>query len=234
MVTRIGKVTKIYPREGRVKVTFEDSESSSLPLAVLTMNKEYSMPSVGDRVITLHMENGTSKGFVLGTYYGGGMQPKANSGYRKDFTSGCYAICIGGAYTLKGSKILLSGSSASVSLGTKASIVGSEAVMGSSSSDDDDEADEPDSYFKVTFDSAEIKGATEVKVEAEGGAATITAGGGAAEVVVDTDTTVKASTVTIETDGDLIFKCAYGTITAEEIMKRLERIEDQLGIPHTI
>lgn len=50
MVTRIGKVTKVYPGEGRVKVTFEDSGSSSLPLAVLTMNKEYSMPSVGDRV----------------------------------------------------------------------------------------------------------------------------------------------------------------------------------------
>lgn len=29
MVTRIGKVTKVYPGEGRVKVTFEDSGSSS-------------------------------------------------------------------------------------------------------------------------------------------------------------------------------------------------------------
>ena len=133
---------------------------------------------------------------------------------------------------MKGSKILLSGSSASVSLGTKASMVGSEAIMGSTASDN--EGDEPDSYFKATSDNVEIKGATEVKVEAEGGAATITAGGGTAEVVVDTDTTVKASTVTIETDGNLIFKCAYGTITSEEIMKRLERIEDQLGIPHTI
>ena len=150
------------------------------------------------------MENGTSKGFVLGTYYGGGMQPKANSGYRKDFTSGCYAICIGGSYTLKGSKILLSGSSASVSLGTKASMVGSEAIMGSTASDN--EGDEPDSYFKATSDNVEIKGATEVKVEAEGGVATITAGGGTAEVVVDTDTTVKASTVTIETDGNLKYR----------------------------
>lgn len=197
MVTRIGKVTKVYPGEGRVKVTFEDSGSSSLPLAVLTMNKEYSMPSVGDRVITLHMENGSSKGFVLGTYYGGGMQPKANSGYRKDFTSGCYAVCIGGMYTLKGSKILLNGNGASVSVGTKASMVGSEAVMGSSSSED--ETGEPDSYVKVTSNNAEMK----------------------------------ASTVVIEAD-ELTFKCSYGIITAEEIMKRLERIEDQLGIPHTI
>lgn len=206
MVTRIGKVTKVYPGEGRVKVTFEDSGSSSLPLAVLTMNKEYSMPSVGDRVITLHMENGPSKGFVLGTYYGGGMQPKANSGYRKDFTSGCYVVCIGGAYTVKGSKIALKGSGASVSVGTSASMMGAEAVVGSSSSED--ETGEPDSYVKATSARVEIKGATEVKV--------------------------KAATITIEADSDLTFKCAYGTITAEEIMKRLERIEDQLGIPHTI
>lgn len=137
MNTRIGKVTKVYPEEGRVKVTFEDSGSSTLPLPLLTMNKEYSMPSVGDRVVTLHLTNGSSKGFVLGTYYGGGgMQPKASSGYRKDFTSGCYASCSEGTYTLNGS--------------------------------------------------------------------------------------------------DIAFKCSYGTITVEEIIKRLERIEDQLGLPHTI
>ena len=40
MVTRIGRVTKVYPAEGRVKVTFEDSGSSTLTLAMLTMNKE--------------------------------------------------------------------------------------------------------------------------------------------------------------------------------------------------
>lgn len=166
MTIRIGKVTKVYPGEGRVKVTFEDSGSSSLPLAMLTMNKEYSMPGVGDRVVTMHMENGTSKGFVLGTYYGGGTQPRTSAGYRKDFTAGCYATCKGGAYTLTGQKVTIQG-------------------------------------------------------------------GGAAGLTLAADTVLKAETITIEAD-NLTFQCAYGTIAAEELMKRLERIEDQLGLPHTI
>lgn len=184
-ITRVGRVTKIYPGEGRVKVTFEDSGSSSLPLAMLTMNKEYSMPSVGDRVVTLHMDNGTSKGFVLGTYYGGGSQPRANSGYRKDFSSGAYAVCSGSSYTLKGGQV-------------------------------------------------ELKSSTTVTVEGTGGAVQIKGTAGAGEVDIDTDTTIKATSVTIEASGDLTLKCGYGTITVEEIMKRLERIEDQLGLPHTI
>ena len=91
---RIGKVTNIYPTTGKIKVMYEDERSASLPLSMLTMNQEYSMPAVGDKVVTVHMANGSSKGFVLGTYYGGGMQPKANAGYRKDFGSGAYVIIL--------------------------------------------------------------------------------------------------------------------------------------------
>lgn len=245
--TRVGKVTKIYPGEGRVKVTFEDSGSSSLPLAMLTMNKEYSMPSVGDRVVTLHMDNGTSKGFVLGTYYGGGMQPRASSGYRKDFSSGAYATCSGGAYTLKGSTVKIQGSGASVSLSSIASLIGSKATVGSGSTEEGD----PETYFRASADKAEVKSASDVSVEAEGGevavkssttvtiegtggAVQVKGTGGAGEVDIDTDTTIKASSVTIEASGDLTLKCGYGTISVEEIMKRLERIEDQLGLPHTV
>lgn len=189
MSIRIGKVTKVYPAEGRVVVTFEDRESSSMPLAVLAMNHEYSMPQVGERVVTLHLDNGRSKGFVLGGYYGGGSQPRASSGYRKDFSSGVNAVCTGGAYTLSGTTLKLLGSGASVSIGSSASMVGSEAIMGSGASDD---GGEPAAYVKTTADSVEIK-------------------------------------------ADLItLKCSYGTITVEEMMKRLERIEDQLGLPHTI
>lgn len=246
-ITRVGRVTKIYPGEGRVKVTFEDSGSSSLPLAMLTMNKEYSMPSVGDRVVTLHMDNGTSKGFVLGTYYGGGSQPRASSGYRKDFSSGVYAVCRGSSYTLKGGNVKIKGGGASVSLGSSASMVGSKATVGSGSTEEGD----PETYFRASADKAEIKSASDVSVEAEGGqvelksSTTVTVEGtggvvqikgtaGAGEIDVDTDTTIKATSVTIEASGDLTLKCGYGTITVEELMKRLERIEDQLGLPHTI
>lgn len=143
MDLRIGKVTNIYPTTGKIKVMYEDERCASLPLSMLTMNNEYSMPAVGDKVVTAHMANGSSKGFVLGTYYGGGMQPKANAGYRKDFGSGAYITCDAGKYILK---------------------------------------------------------ATDVTVEAD----------------------------------DITLKCSYGELTVEELIKRLERIEDQLGLPHTI
>ena len=65
MTVRIGKVTNIYPSQGKVKVLYEDEGNTSLPLPMLTMNREYSMPLAGERVVTLHMENGSSKGFIL-------------------------------------------------------------------------------------------------------------------------------------------------------------------------
>lgn len=93
MNIRIGKVTNIYPNKGKVKVLYEDTGNTSLQLPVMTFNDEYSMPSVGDRVLTLHMENGSSKGFVLGTFYSDCKKPKVSSGYRKDLDGGSYISC---------------------------------------------------------------------------------------------------------------------------------------------
>lgn len=103
---RIGRVTNVYPN-GRLKVAYEDTENTSLPISMLTFNREYSMPKVGERVVTLHMGNGSSKGFVLGTYYdGGGISPIASSGYKKEM-DGSTAECQNGNYKLKGNKITL-------------------------------------------------------------------------------------------------------------------------------
>lgn len=88
MIVRVGDVIKVFPSEGKVQVSFADTSSSSLPLPLMTFGNEYSMPKVGDTVITLHMENGSSRGVCLGTYYGGGTEPAASSGYRKDFEPG--------------------------------------------------------------------------------------------------------------------------------------------------
>lgn len=227
MRMRVGKVTNIYPSEGRVKVQYEDEKSTSLPLAMLTMNQEYSMPSVGDRVVTMHMENGSSKGFVLGTYYGGGMQPKATSGYRKDFGKGAYVICSGGAYRLTASKVNLASSGASVSLGANASMVGAEVMIGCTAASEDETGEtEPDVYMKITDEEAELKSAMTVKVIADGGAVEITANGEAAKLTLDTEAVFEAENITL--------KCSYGEITVEDLMKRLERVEDALGLPHTI
>lgn len=114
MAIRVGRVTNVYPETGKVKVMYEDEQSASLPLSVLTSNQEYSMPSVGDRVLTLHMDNGSSKGFVLGTYYGGGRTPSATSGYRKDFGGGAYVACVNGAYLISADKITFQGSGGTI------------------------------------------------------------------------------------------------------------------------
>lgn len=225
MRTRIGKVTNIYPSTGKVKVVYEDEGSASLPLSMLTMNQEYSMPAVGDRVVTMHMENGSSKGFVLGTYYGGGMQPKANAGYRKDFGSGAYVTCRGGAYLLSagsvsikgGSRASVSGGGAAVSLNGDAALVGATVTIGSAAASEDEGSGEmePDVYLKITEEAAELKAVSEISFEAE------------------TDILLKAENIAVEAQ-EITLKCSYGEITVEEMMKRLERIEDQLGLPHTI
>lgn len=155
---RIGKVTNIYPSTGKVKVMYEDEDSASLPLSMLTMNREYSMPAIGERVVTMHMENGSSKGFVLGTYYGSA-KPKASEGYRKDFEDGAYVIC-------------------------------------------------KDRFYQLFAGSVSLTGRSEVIFESD-------------EAIL-----INAENITMQ--------CSYGTITAEEMIKRLERIEDQLGIPHVI
>lgn len=67
MMMRIGKVTNIFPDSRKIKVLYEDEGNASLYLSVLKINGECVMPNVGDKVLTLHMENGSSKGFVLGT-----------------------------------------------------------------------------------------------------------------------------------------------------------------------
>lgn len=143
MLVRIGKVTNVYREEGKVQVLYEDEGNASLPLPMLTMNREYAMPEVGEMVLTVHLNTGSSKGFAFGTYYGGGNSPKVSSGYRKDIEGGAYITCQNGEYL----------------------------------------------------------------IHAEG----------------------------IELDAkDITLKCNYSTVTVEEIIKRIERLEDVLDLPHTI
>lgn len=144
MIIRVGKVVNIYPDKGKVKVHYSDTDNTSLPLPMITMNNEYLMPKIGDTVLALHMTTGSSKGFILGTYYNENRMPKTDTGYRKDIDDTTYITCINGE----------------------------------------------------------------------------------CEVHIGTSLLIKSSDIKLE--------CSYGTITVEEIMKRIERIEDALNIPHTI
>lgn len=237
MRMRVGKVTQIFPNTGKIQVLYEDEGNASLQLSMITMNQEYSMPTVGDRVLTMHMENGSSKGFVLGTYYGGGMQPRANSGYRKDFGGNAYVICKSGAYRLSAGSVTLLGGGAALNLKGKASLVGSEVTVGSGDSEDEDT--EPDVYLKITSDTAEVKATEKISLnsdneaEVKAAAKIDIASDTGANLTLDSESELKAPTLVIEAD-DLTLKCSYGEETFENILKRIERIEDQLGLPHTI
>lgn len=237
MRMRVGKVTEVFPNTGKVKVLYEDEGNASLQLSMITMNQEYSMPTVGDRVLTMHMENGSSKGFVLGTYYGGGMQPKANTGYRKDFDGGAYATCRSGAYRLSAGSIALLGGGAGLNLKGIASLIGSEVTVGSG--DSEDEGAEPDVYLKIDSEKAEIKAADKIELNSDNeigmqaaAMIEITSDTGAS-ITLDAESEIKAPTLLIDAD-DLTLKCSYGQETFENILKRIERIEDMLGLPHTI
>lgn len=65
-MVRIGKVTNVYLPEGKAKVVYEDEGNVSIPLPVIVVGAWRPMPSIGERVVTVHMENGSSKGFILG------------------------------------------------------------------------------------------------------------------------------------------------------------------------
>lgn len=99
MIVRTGSVCNVYPGAGKVQVRFEDADSTSLPLPMLTFNKEYSLPKLGDRVVTLHMENGSSQGFCLGTFYGSDNPPSKTTGYQKEL-DGARIKSDGGSVTI--------------------------------------------------------------------------------------------------------------------------------------
>lgn len=231
---RIGKVTNIYPTTGKIKVMYEDAKNASLPLAMLTMNQEYSMPSVGDRVVTMHMENGSSKGFVLGTYYGGGMQPKANSGYRKDFGPDAYAVCKGGQYRLSAKEIALTGNGqSSLVLKDSASLIGTEVRIGCAVGSKEGEELEPEVYMKLTEEEMELGAVSKLNLLCETGGVEIVSSGSDAHLLLDTESEIKAERLSIATK-NLTLKCSYGEETLENILRRIERIEDHMGLPHTI
>lgn len=213
MEIRIGRVTNAYPTTGKLKVTYEDEKNTSLPLSMLTMNGEYAMPALGDRVLTLHMENGSSKGFVLGTYYGGDTIPKANSGYRKDFGGNAYVVCKGGTYSLFADAISLESGSYRISLGQNAELLAESVLI---------ESD--DSQITVNTD-IELQAAGSVTIESEGGTAKIS--NADASITVASDLIIQASNIQIQ-GNSVTLQCSYGTITVEDIIKRLEQLEARL------
>ena len=116
MIVRIGKVTNVYPTKGKVKVFYEDRNQTSIEIPMMTFNNEYKMPSVGDRVLTLHMENGGSKAFCLGTYWNANNLPTTNATYKKELCGGAYIEQIGDTVTVYAPSLILSSQAGTISL----------------------------------------------------------------------------------------------------------------------
>lgn len=115
MIVRVGKVTNVYPVKGKVKVLYEDRNQASAEIPMLTFNEEFKMPAVGDRVLTLHMENGKSKAFCLGTYWNANKVPP-EARYRKDLGDGAYIERNGSEVNIYAPSLVFSSSAGSVSL----------------------------------------------------------------------------------------------------------------------
>ena len=115
MIIRIGKVTNVYAATGKVKVLYEDTGNTSVKLPMLTFNNEYCMPAIGAHVLTAHMENGSSKGFVLGTYWSdSNVPPEVGNIYYKDMGNGTYVKSSGGTYSVRASAIKLIASAGTI------------------------------------------------------------------------------------------------------------------------
>lgn len=98
-MVRVGRVSSVLRDRGMVVVVFEDRDSTSLPLPMLTFNNEVSLPEVGEMVVTLHLPNGSSKGFCLGTYHGA--DTGTDKSYRKEFDEEAFLECDKANYFLK-------------------------------------------------------------------------------------------------------------------------------------
>lgn len=105
-MVRIGTVTNVFP-EGRATVYFEDTKNTSLPLPIVAVNNEYILPEVGDRVITLHLDNSSTKGFVLSSYFdGGGFAAPEGVDFQKIISGNVTILSKEGSYEISSSKIV--------------------------------------------------------------------------------------------------------------------------------
>lgn len=108
---RIGKVSSVDPAKATVSVTYEDTGDTTSNIPYFAFNDEYKMPEKEQVVLVLHLSNGGAAGVVLGRFWTENKPPtKTGVGLMyKDMGGGAYLESAGGAVTLKGSGVTLSG-----------------------------------------------------------------------------------------------------------------------------
>ncbi len=108
---RVGYVSSVNPAAGTIRVAYTDSATGDTgEMPYFSYCGIYKMPQKGQMVLCLHLENGTSSGIVLGSFWNGTNTPPVNgdSAFWMDLAAGAILQAMSGAVTLKGSSITLS------------------------------------------------------------------------------------------------------------------------------
>ena len=86
---RIGRVSSVNYDTGMMRVVYNDKgKTVTKELPFLNYNEEYTMPTIGEQVLTAHLSNGNSRGVVVGKMWNKKNRP-AESGkgiYRKELS----------------------------------------------------------------------------------------------------------------------------------------------------
>lgn len=132
---RIGKVSSINYETGMMRIVYNDKgRSVTKELPYMNFNDEYTMPKVGEQVVTAHLSNGNSRAIILGKTWDKKNTP-AETGkglYRKEFSrikgaayaryeddTGVYYLVAGGVELTGINEIDLSAPKVSISADTK-------------------------------------------------------------------------------------------------------------------
>ncbi len=86
---RVGKVSSVNYQTGMAQIVYTDKgQAVTAEMPLLNYNDEYNMPTVGSQVAVAHLENGSSRGVILGNVWDKKNTPaESGSGlYRKDFS----------------------------------------------------------------------------------------------------------------------------------------------------
>lgn len=79
----VGRVSAIYPNRGTAKVIFDDKNVVSRELPVLMRgsqdSKDYWMPSIGEQVVCIFLQNTSKFGFIVGSFYNDEDKPPVQS-----------------------------------------------------------------------------------------------------------------------------------------------------------
>lgn len=220
---RVGRVSSINYETGMIRVTYTDkgkSVSTELPYA--NQNSEYFMPAVGEYVQVNLLSNGTTKGVVLGSYWGrGNKPPESGKGiYRKDFSKTPGTAMM--RYDDNSGALLIKGANAHLNGVNEAKMTAPHLII---ESNYDASIETPKINFsgnKTEINSTETEIIMKLKSLEKNIDELLKISGKNAEVEFSNQISLKAA--------EINFDIAGLAITFSQIIERIEAVEERVGI----